>query len=331
MGHGFFFSGYNLETVMMWFGMVAILLLLNEVARKQKWFAVIVFFVTPFTVLGLVLGDVLHSPSGETWFGWVKCFSALAGVYGFMLIRYFKKVQKSKFAYYFPFAILAINILEAVYKDFEVFATVPVRIIDNAGLVVQGGPWNVLNALAGIMCVLTLTGWMGITVARTKSRDMVWADQVWFWIIAYDLWNIAYCYNCISTRALYAGVLLNVVATIAEFCFQRGAWLQHRAYTLAMFATFSLAFDYTAFGAFKVEATYSEGALITLSVLAFAMNLAVLCYELAVIIKRKKNPLKQVMYDHTNFYRNNLLCNNLLDIHIENEEKKYHKDKYTNL
>ncbi len=50
----------------------------------------------------------------------VKAFSALAGVIGFMIIRY-TKAQNTKFAGIFPVTILSLNILEAVFREIEVF------------------------------------------------------------------------------------------------------------------------------------------------------------------------------------------------------------------
>ena len=61
-----------------------------------------------------------------------------------------------------------------------------------------GGPWNIINGIAGILNILTISGWVGIFVSKDRSRDMIWPDQLWFWIIAYDLWNFAYVYNCAS-------------------------------------------------------------------------------------------------------------------------------------
>lgn len=95
-----------------------------------------------------------------------------------MAIRYSKKVGASKFASIFPVAILAINICEAIFRDLEVFNTYKVQVIDEAGVVMQGGVWNIMNAAAGLLLLLTLTGWVGIKVAKTKSEDMVWADQL---------------------------------------------------------------------------------------------------------------------------------------------------------
>lgn len=57
---------------------------------------------------------------GGTWFAWVKTYSALAGVIGFMLLRYIPKLQKNKFMLTYPALILAVNILEAVSRTWNV-------------------------------------------------------------------------------------------------------------------------------------------------------------------------------------------------------------------
>ena len=168
-----------------------------------------------------------------------------------------------------------------------------------------------LNALAGVFLLLTLTGWMGIKVSKTKSRDMVWPDQLWFWIIAYDLWNAAYCYNCISTRAMYAGIALLVSCTVAEMFIKKGIWLQHRAQTLALFGMFSLAVDYQAMPALSITATYNPNAWTVLSAVALAFNFGVFVYEVYRIVKYKRNPLKQEMFTALKAYRLNLEANGL--------------------
>lgn len=311
---GFFFSGYTVETVMMFLGLISLLVILNEVSRKNKWVATVFYGLLPIVLGILVLTGQTDSPSSKTWFGALKTYSAIIGVIGFMLIRYIDKIGKSKFAYYFPVLILVINIIEAIVKEIEVFITYSGNpTVDAAGIYMLGGPWNILNAIAGLLLMLSLTGWMGIKVAKTKSKDMVWADQLWFWIIAYDLWNISYCYNAISSRAMYAGVAIIIACTICEFFCKRGIWLQHRAQTLALFGMFSLAFDYSAFSAFSVVATYDPAAWLTLGIISLVVNAAVFGYELFVIIKHKRNPLKQEMFTDLKAYRRNLEANGLLD------------------
>lgn len=307
---GFFFQGYTPIAIAGLILLVAALVALNELTRRSKLLSVVMYCAVPVLLVALIAAGVVGSPSSKTWFGVIKTYSALVGVVGFMLIRY-TKLGGGKFAWYFPVAILGINILEAIYRDYEVFATFKTMTTDAAGLTLLGGPWNLMNALAGVFLLLTMTGWMGIRVANTPSRDMVWPDQLWFWIIAYDLWNVAYCYNCIATRAMYAGVALLVSCTLAEFLLKRGIWLQHRAQTLALFGMFSLAVDYQALPAFGITATYNPAAWTVLSALSLAFNAGVFVYQLTVILKTRRSPLKQELYTQLAGYEKNLSANGL--------------------
>lgn len=307
---GFFFEGYTPIAIVGLVLLVVALMGLNELTRRSKILSIAMYCVVPVILVVLIATGVVGSPSSKTWFGVIKTYSALIGVVGFMLIRY-TGLGRRKFAWYFPVAILGINILEAIYRDYEVFATFKTMTTDAAGLTLLGGPWNLMNALAGVFLLLTMTGWMGIQVANTSSRDMVWPDQLWFWIIAYDLWNVAYCYNCIATRAMYAGVALLISCTLAEFLLKRGVWLQHRAQTLALFGMFSLAVDYQALPAFGITATYNPTAWMVLSALALAFNAGVFVYEVTVILKTRRNPLKQELYTDLAGYKENLSANGL--------------------
>ena len=307
----FFFTGYSLLTVLCWLLLVAVLVLLNELTRKSKALSLLFYVVIPAVLLVLIALGIVGSPSSKTWFGTVKTISALIGVWGFLLIRYCPSVARSKFAAIFPAAILAINICEAVYRDVEVFRTFPSPTVDEAGLTLLGGYWNLFNAAAGVLLLVTLTGWVGIRVANTPSRDMVWPDQLWFWILAYDMWNAAYCYNCISTRSMYAGIALLTSCTFAEAYLQRGVWLQHRAQTLALFGMFSLAVDYNHMPAFAIDSTYSPAAWGALSIAAFCVNLAVFVYMLHTMHKTHRNPYRSELYVQTAAYQNNLLANRL--------------------
>ncbi len=168
------------------------------------------------------------------------------------------------------------------------------------------------NALAGILTIVTLAGFVGIRVSKDKSRDMVWPDMTWMYIIGYTLWNFAYVYNCISTRAMYAGLAILLAALIAEFAFKRGVWLQHRAQILSFYAMFSLSVDYQKSEFFQVIPTYNEGVLMTISVIAFIFNMGVFAYMIYTIIKNKKNPLKEEIYTHTNYYKESMKGNNLV-------------------
>ena len=66
----------------------------------------------------------------------------------------------------------------------------------------MSGPWNIMNGIAGILNIVTICGWFGIFISKDSSKDMIWPDMIWAWIIAYDLWNFAYTYNCISDHSV---------------------------------------------------------------------------------------------------------------------------------
>jgi len=307
---GFLYEGLNFESFLALIVFIGVFLLINEIARRSKLASIIVFCVLPVVLVVMVFYGPLGSPTGNTWFGWVKVVSALIGVYGFMLIR-FTKLGEKKFAAYFPVAILSINIAEAVYREFQVYATYKTMVVDDGGILVLGGTWNILNGLAGILTIVTLTGFIGIRVSKDKSRDMIWPDMTWMYVIGYTLWNFAYVYNCISTRSMYAGFGILIAAIIAEYFFKRGAWLQHRAQILSLYAMFSLSVDFQAASYFNILPTYTEAGLMALSVTSFVFNLGVFAYMLYTMKKHKMNPITQEIYAHTGSYKKTVIANSL--------------------
>lgn len=307
---GFLYEGMTLQSLLALVLFIGVFLFINEITRRSKLVSIIAFCILPVALAIGVFYGPLGSPTGKTWFGWVKVVSALVGVYGFMLIR-FTKLGEKKFAAIFPAAILSINIAEAVYREFQVFATYKALTVDAGGILVVGGVWNLLNGVAGILTILTLTGFVGIRVSKDRSRDMIWPDMTWMYVIGYTLWNFAYVYNCISTRSMYAGFGILIAAIIAEYAFKRGAWLQHRAQILSLYAMFSLSVDFQTASYFKIFPTYSETALMTLSVLSFLFNVGVFAYMVFTMQKRKMNPITQEIYAHTGSYKRTMAENNL--------------------
>lgn len=309
----FFFTNYTWQNVLIGLAVLVGLILVNDITRRSKWLSIAVYIVLPLVLTFTVWPKTAVRGNGD-WFPVVKTYSALVGVVGFMAIRYIKGASTKKWLLLFPFLILSINIAEAVYRDFEVFFAYRGEAVMNSvdGLFMQGGIWNVLNAIAGIVLILTLSGVFGIKVANTKSKDMIWPDQLWFWIIAYDLWNISYCYNCISTRSMYAGLLLLLSCTLSEFFLKKGAWLQHRAQTLALWAMFSITFsNYAKSPLFSITSSYKPAALIVISILSIGSNIAVLVYEIMHIVKTKRNPVTEDLYSDLKSYKVVLKDNNL--------------------
>jgi hypothetical protein len=297
----FLFGTIPWYSVLMWFAVLAGLMLVNELARLNKWISLALFLVLPIVLTFTIwTRTATNGSSVSDWFHWAKVYSALAGCLGFLAIRHFKKVSLSSFAHWFPPVILAVNILEAVVRDFQSFSVN--GLVD--GILTIGGPWNIMNGIAGIINIITITGWMGIFIAKDKKKDMMWPDMLWFWVIAYDLWNFAYVYNCVSDHAFYAGAALLISCTIPAFFIKKGAWLQHRAQTLGIWMMFVMTFPaFVDTSMFAVKSSHSTAALWVVSGLALASNVAVMAYEIYKIIKTKRNPCKQDIYTDLKAYQ----------------------------
>ena len=183
--------------------MVSVLLYLvfligmNELSRLNKWVGAVIFIALPLVLTIFVWPHTAVEGTGAgTWFQWVKTYSCLAGAILGWLIVYFPAFQK-KYIVCIPPIIFAINVLEACIRDFQLAGVY--GIVD--GYKVVGGPWNIMNGIAGILNAICICGFFGIIVGRDKKKDFVWPDQLWFWIIGYDLWNFAYqMYTIVSKK-----------------------------------------------------------------------------------------------------------------------------------
>jgi hypothetical protein len=213
--------------------------------------------------------------------------------------------------------------------------TVPtIEFLHNQTQYYIGGSWNYMNAIAGILNTITITGWFGICVRKItsadSSKDMLWPDMLWFWIIAYDLWNFAYTYNCLPGHSWYAGLALLLAPTLCAFTVGKGAWLQHRAQTLALWCMFAQTFPaFIDKGPFAVQSVASaeiaaaakdialttEGiypvasaipdttALFLVSLVALLSNIAVFGYMIYKISRTKRNPYTGDLYTDHNEYK----------------------------
>lgn len=305
---------------LVWLGVLVVLFLLNEVSRRYQWAGFACFFVLPL-VLSVLWFTLLRDSTYTDWFHLLKVYSSTAGCIGFWCIRHIQGKNKvtgktwrladQKLALCFPPLILAINILEAVIRDFEVGGAYAVMAQDataDTQVMLMGGPWNYMNAAAGILNIFIITGWFGICIRKRtssdKSRDMLWPDMLWFYIIAYDLWNFAYTYNCLPHHSWYCGFALLLAPTLCSFTTGKGAWLQHRAHTLALWCMFAQTFPlFQDAGAFRVNSTYNPGIYFAVSLLALAVNAAVLVYMICKVRKTGRHPYKGELFTDLKSYR----------------------------
>jgi hypothetical protein len=271
-----------------------------------------------FVVLPIVLSVLWFTVMKETtytdWFHLAKVYSSTAGCIGFWCIRHLRGTNKktgkewalsnSKIALCFPPLILAINIIEAVVRDFEVgnlYSIMAQDLTADAPVMLMGGSWNYMNAIAGILNIIAITGWFGICIRKktTKdgSRDMLWPDMLWFYIVAYDLWNFAYTYNALPHHAWYCGFALLLAPTICSFTVGKGAWLQHRAQTLALWCMFAQTFPrFQDYGKWRVDSTYNPKIYFAVSLLALVANIALVAYMFYKWKKTKRNPYTSELY-----------------------------------
>lgn len=309
---GILYESTSLANWGIWLFVLFALMAFNEFGRATKWGGITLFLIVP-TILTIFVWPTTAAPGNEygtgTWFNWVKTYSALAGCLGFMAMRYSPKLMQKKWILIFPPAILGLNILEAAIRDFQVFSfgAWEGAYIDN--LWAMSGPWNIMNGIAGILNVIAICGWASIYISKDKTKDMVWPDMIWAWIIAYDLWNFAYTYNCIADHSFYCGLALLLSCTIPSFFIKKGAWLQHRAQTLALWIMFVMTIPQFADRLAPVATTHNPKAFFIVSALSLVANAALVIYQFARIKKLKLNPLKDEIYKGTRPY-NAILADN---------------------
>lgn len=301
-----FFAAVPWYAWAMAFGVLIALMVLNEIGRFNKISGIIMYMVIPVILTIFVWPTTSGPDSGAAtanWFQWFKVYSALAGCIIFWALRFSPKMQQKKWFYFFPPAILAINITEACIREFQVMGMGDTVI---NGMTYIGGGWNAFNAIAGILNILTICGWFGIIISKDKQHDMIWPDMMWFWIIAYDLWNFAYLYNCVTDRAVYGGLMLLLSCTIPAFFIKKGAWLQHRASTLGIWMMIVMTFpNFFTEGTFAIASTHNPTMYWIVSIIAFVANLAVAVYQVRTMLKTKRNPVKGELYVDSKTYLEN--------------------------
>jgi len=303
---GILYQVMTVQNWAIWLFVLFSLMAFNEFSRSTKWGGLFMFLVLP-TVLTIFVWPTTAAPGNEygtgNWFVWVKTYSALAGCLGFMALRYIPGLTEKKWAICFPPAILALNIFEACIRDFQcyTFGAFNGAYIDHLWL--MSGPWNIMNGIAGLLNIVTICGWLGIFISKDKTKDMIWPDMIWPWVIAYDLWNFAYTYNCIADHSIYCGAALLLSCTIPAFFIKKGAWLQHRAHTLGFWTMFVMTIPQFADRIAPVPTTHNPKAFFVVSLLALIANVALFIYQFGKIYKHKLNPFNDELYKDSNAYR----------------------------
>jgi hypothetical protein len=296
----FFFETIPWYSFIMWFVVLGILIGLNEIIRASKWGSIAIFMVLPLSltpVWFMMKSDI------TSWFTWIKVYSAVTGSIIYMVIRFTDYHTAHKWYLIFPPAILAINITEAVIREFQVGILHFNGLVD--GMRYISGGWNYFNAVAGILNILLISGWSGIFASSGKRKDMMWPDQIRFWIIAYGIWNISYVYSCAPGNAFYSGFALNIAATIPALFWAKGTWMQNRAATLSFWMMWVMTFPYffAAGSTFNVPVSLNPAANWSIALLSFGLNVTLAVWQIYRIVKYRYNPLKDEIYTDLKEYK----------------------------
>ena len=249
------FQLYSNHAAMQLIGWVLVfcgLILMNEIGRRTKVGGMIVFVVIPciltvyFILAHLGMFGGSSNPTVafmDGWFHYFKLYAADIGCVGFMMIKYKWGIGKEKWFAWFPWFIVAANIMIANVSDME-SALAAFSITgdlsgawwaSNEGVFIYGGWWNVVNALAGMINIFCMTGVVHLYTSKDKNHaDMLWPDMTIWFIVAYDIWNFEYTYLNLPTHSWYCGVALLLAPTFANAFWNKGAWIQNRANTLAI-------------------------------------------------------------------------------------------------
>ncbi|GAC1424606.1 MAG: DUF5692 family protein [Acidobacteriaceae bacterium] len=249
------------------------LLALNNLCRRSKWIALAFFLVLPLVLTGTVWTDngTAAGSSVNSWFHWAKVYSVLFGCLWITALNY-TKLGEHNWAKFIVAAIVAVNILEGVVRDMQLFFVGDQIAIFGAGQAAIGryGVYHLMNAAAGALAIATLSGWNGIRSEGGRSRDLIWPDMQLLWIVAYSLWNFAYIYNCVPIHAAFGIAVL----LIPSLFIKKGIWLQARGYTLAGWMMYVMAVTpFIDKPGNHIALPYTAVPLIAVSGISLALNL----------------------------------------------------------
>jgi hypothetical protein len=242
----------SLWQVIGWCLVFAGLIIVNEIGRRSKIGGMIVFVIIPAILTIYFIAIHFNAFGGSAnptmaymdgWFHYFKLYAADIGCVGFMMIKYKWGIGKEKWFAWWPWFIVSANIMIANVSDLE-SALAAYNIAgnlsgawwaSNEGVFIYGGWWNVVNAIAGLINIFCMTGCVYLYTSKDKNQsDMLWPDMTIWFIIAYDIWNFEYTYLNLPTHSWYCGVALLLAPTFANALWNKGAWIQNRANTLAI-------------------------------------------------------------------------------------------------
>ncbi|MBO7682940.1 MAG: hypothetical protein J6T14_09160 [Clostridia bacterium] len=330
------FSAYKL---LGWLMAFLGLIILNEIGRRTKFGGILLFVILPLALTVYFIAIYAAAAKGaewaltnptyvhmNSWFHYAKLYAADIGCVGFIMLKYKWGIGAKEWFKPWPFLIVGINILIAVGSDFESAIKGAMSVdgwwLSSEGVWLYGGWWNVLNGIAGIINIFCMTGWWGIYSSKGR-QDMLWPDMTWMFIIAYDIWNFEYTYLNLPTHSWYCGLALLLAPTFAAAVWNKGGWIQNRAFTLALWCMFAQVFpafqDYSKFSVLPSvygdtydAVGYMDASIrpITahpqaqgvIAVASIVTNVVVLAFIIKRSIALKRNPYRNEIWMGTKDY-----------------------------
>lgn len=185
------------------------LLAFNELFRRSRVAAILAFVVFPIVMTPYWLRTVHFD-----WFLWAKLYSVIFGIAVIQSFRFTSLGDKPWMTKLLGFVLFA-NILEAVIQD----ATSP-------------GLMHTLNALAGVLLIVSMPSTSRIRTDEHSPRDMLW-DMDWTWILGYTLWNWMFV-NMNFNEGSVRHIAILVVPLVATLYSKKAIWLECRAFILGV-------------------------------------------------------------------------------------------------
>ena len=189
-----------------------------------------------------------------------------------------------------------------------------------------GGDWNLLSAAAGLLNIITITGLGKIIVTspgRQKVRGLIWADMVWPWVVAYDLWNHAFLYNSLADYTWYCTLALLLACTIPAFTWAKGQWIWFRCFTLMFWIAANNILPEVLVPPSRMFnfATMNPTANIACAAIALAANVALFVWWLSRIIRHRRNPVTNALYFEMSEFRT------IVRAHCDDRDKYFLTDR----
>lgn len=175
-----------------------------ELLKRSKFFSFAISFL-PFLALPFWI------TRDYDLFIIIKLYSVVLGMALFTLLRY-TSLKNNKSLLNLLYFLLLLNILEPVILD----------IINS----------NFLNAIAGILLMITLPHTNLIKISKTKIKELLW-DIPFLWFIGYTVWDLAFLLNNYKTSIVVHTLLLGF--PIVVYFFNNKTWIQARAYSLGIY------------------------------------------------------------------------------------------------